>query len=566
MLIIKTISIFKLTMLLICLVPVMTQGATVRGKVHGQEGYIQGAMVTITSPDGLFTETVYSNGAGRFVLKTDQAGSVTIRVRKPYFRDITNTINISEKASGDLVFTMEAMTSEKEISDSLSASAHYARIQFDKPEHKQWFQVDCLTCHQLGNTYTRMPRPQQVWSQVLTRMLGFYGVTDSTWIEYYAGTLSKTFDNKPVKSNQAHTIDPMIFQSRILEWKLPQGFIAHDVEYNETDGKFYTVDQGNDQIYITDPGTNLTETFSIPDNGIPIGGKFKELLGVTNPFSLAVSRGPHSLQKGPDGHYYTTDTVSGQIGEFDPKKRSYIGHDIGGKALYPHTLRFDKRGRVWFTLGASNQVGSFDTKNRTMTLIDLPLDTDRQHMPALMPYGIDIHPIDGSVWYSSLMANRIGRIDAETLEVKIYTPPLIGPRRMRFDAEGSLWIPGFGTGTLVKLDTQTMKYTTYPIPALAENEIEAPYAVGVHPDTQEVWITANMSDRMFRFLPKEERFIAYPLPTRGTYLRDIIFTPQGWVCAASSPVPAALTVEGGMQGIICLEPYSAQTTVVRREK
>jgi hypothetical protein len=78
--------------------------------------------------------------------------------------------------------------------------------------------------------------------------------------------------------------------------------------------------------------------------------------------------------------------------------------------------------------------------------------------------------------------------------------------------------------------------------------------VGVHPVTHEVWITANMSDRMFRFLPKEERFIAYPLPTRGIYLRDIIFTPQGMVCSGSSPIPAPLVVEGGMQEILCLDP------------
>jgi streptogramin lyase len=83
--------------------------------------------------------------------------------------------------------------------------------------------------------------------------------------------------------------------------------------------------------------------------------------------------------------------------------------------------------------------------------------------------------------------------------------------------------------------------------------VEAPYALGVNPKTQEIWITANMSDRIFRFLPKEERFISYPLPTRGIYLRDMIFTPEGMVCSASSPLPAG-AAEGGMQEVICLDP------------
>ena len=33
------------------------------------------------------------------------------------------------------------------------------------------------------------------------------------------------------------------------------------------------------------------------------------------------------------------------------------------------------------------------------------------------PYGIDVNPKDGSIWYAKLYANRIGRIDPKTLQV-----------------------------------------------------------------------------------------------------------------------------------------------------
>jgi len=99
-----------------------------------------------------------------------------------------------------------------------------------------------------------------------------------------------------------------------------------------------------------------------------------------------------------------------------------------------------------------------------------------------------------------------------------------------------------------------MEYTKYAIPLLSPGEVETPYAVAVNPGTQEVWITANMSDRVFRFLPGEERFIAYPLPTRGIFLRDMVFTPDGKVCAASSMAAAPLAVEGGMEEVICIDP------------
>ncbi len=189
-----------------------------------------------------------------------------------------------------------------------------------------------------------------------------------------------------------------------------------------------------------------------------------------------------------------------------------------------------------------------------MIRIDLPTTSDRPDLPLYLPYGIDVHPRDGSIWYSRLMANRIGRIDPHSLKIEEFEPPTIGPRRMMFAKDGTLWIPSFGDGYLVKLDTRTMEFTRIRMPTLSPGEIETPYALGIHPHTQDVWITANMSDRAFRFIPAEARFIAYPLPTRGIFLRDMIFTPDGKVCAASSMAAAPLAVEGGMEELICIDP------------
>ena len=523
------------------------------GTVKSADGQpLVGALITLTHADGLYLESVYSDRAGRYTLSTMQTGRASLRARQAEFADVTGAVDLARNVKQD--FTLSPLTSARARSDQLTASAHLARLDFGRPADRQWFQVECLTCHQLGNAFTRMPRSFERWQEILARMLGFYGVTDQAWIDRYARLLQQTYDGSPVATRQTHVVTPDVLPARIYQWKLPEGMIAHDVELHTRDGKFYTVDQGTDRIFITDPIATTTETYVIPDGGLPQGGRFFELTGNRTPLGLTVPRGPHSLQEGPNGHFYTTDTVSAQIGEFDPEKRTYVGHDIGGNALYPHTLRFDSRGRVWFTISFSNQVGVLDTRNGEMKVIDLPTDTDREHMPARVPYGIDVNPIDGSVWYSSLMANRIGRIDPETLEVKAFTPPTVGPRRMRFAKDGTLWIPDFGQGRLVRLDTKRMEYETFVIPPLSADEVEAPYALAVHPQTGDIWITANMSDRMFRFLPDEERFVAYPLPTQGIYLRDVIFTPEGMVCSASSPMPAPLTVEGGMQEILCLDP------------
>ncbi len=169
------------------------------------------------------------------------------------------------------------------------------------------------------------------------------------------------------------------------------------------------------------------------------------------------------------------------------------------------------------------------------------------------PYGIDVNPVDGSIWYAKLYANKIGRIDPETLEIVEFDTGPIGPRRPRFAPDGILWIPGFDSSELVSFDPETEKFTAYPLPTLAPGEYETPYALNVHPQTGLVWISSNMSDRIFSFDPKTEGFTSYPLPTRVSFLRDMVFTKDGKVCSSNSNLPA-YAIEGGLSGFVCLDP------------
>lgn len=138
-------------------------------------------------------------------------------------------------------------------------------------------------------------------------------------------------------------------------------------------------------------------------------------------------------------------------------------------------------------------------------------------------------------------------MDPETLEVTEFETPYPAPRRLRFAKDGTLWIPSFESGVLMKFDTATESFTdSYELPVLAKGEYETPYAVAVEPNTQHVWIAANMSDRMLRFDPVAETFEAYPSPTRVTFLRDFIFTPDGDVCTSNANLPAG-AIEGGRE-------------------
>ena len=237
---------------------------------------------------------------------------------------------------------------------------------------------------------------------------------------------------------------------------------------------------------------------------------------------------------------------------FDPETQAFKVYEIGEDALYPHTVRIDQKGIVWFTIAISNQVGRFDPETETFTLLQLPHNglwrwatdvffptllkysartpRENKHIDLSphkmlsgieyqdlfnLPYGIDINPKDGGVWYAKLWANMIGHVDPDTLEVTEYETPLKGPRRPRFDADGILWIPSFDESALLRFDPTTGEFKTYPLPTLSPDEYETPYALNVDQQTGDVWMTSNMSDRILRFIPKEERFISYPSPTRS---------------------------------------------------
>jgi hypothetical protein len=68
-----------------------------------------------------------------------------------------------------------------------------------------------------------------------------------------------------------------------------------------------------------------------------------------------------------------------------------------------------------------------------------------------------------------------------------------------------------------------------------------------------VWVNDTMLDLVWRFLVAEERFIAYPMPLRGTYTRDFTFTDKGWACTSNNPIPAP-ALEGGVPELICIDP------------
>ena len=562
---------------------------TLEGVVTTPAGQpVSGAMVTVFSANRMGKETVFTNAEGRYVIVVGFEGELTVRARASTFADNARKVMLGAEDRQTVDLQVGPFASELDRSNALSASAHLTTLPWRDADERQPFIAQCNYCHQVGNPLTRGNRTADSWKESIQKMEGYMAIVTDAQTERFSEVLAAGFDGEPIDVVQTHDASPELARAKIEEWLVGDGMsFIHDADVGE-DGKLYGVDEGHDVIWILDRETNAVEKVPLPDSDLPTGGL---LSGAALPIGIFTGKhGPHSLAQAEDGRFWFTNALSSLLMSFHPETKAFEVIEIGEGAIYPHTIRIDAKGIVWFTIAVSNQVARFDPKTEELTVIQLPHNgfwrwvTDA-FFPLLLkysartprgnkhidlsphkmlngieyedlfnlPYGIDINPKDGGVWYAKLWADKIGHIDPETLEIAEYDTPLKGPRRPRFDGDGILWIPSFDESALLRFDPTTGEFKSYALPTLSPDEYETPYALNVHRPTGDVWLTSNMSDRILRFIPGEERFISYPSPTRVTWLRDLVFTKDGKVCSSSSNLPA-YAIEDGVPSFICLDP------------
>jgi streptogramin lyase len=144
--------------------------------------------------------------------------------------------------------------------------------------------------------------------------------------------------------------------------------------------------------------------------------------------------------------------------------------------------------------------------------------------------------------------------------------PFSAPRRLRFDSQGALWIPGFSSGLVARFDPATRRFDRFELP-IEPRGSETPYALHVDRRTDDVWICGTNSDSLIRFEPRSERFTVYPLPTRVSYTREIDFDAEGRVWTSNSNAPT-WQIEGGYPRVIRLDPGArgALAAVAKEER
>jgi cysteine-rich repeat protein len=503
------------------------RSALLRGRVAATgSASPAGTMLTAFDDTRLESVSVFAQENGRFVFPRLRPGTYRLRARLLGWQDMETPVTLSGHGATTQNFTLTALDVNA-VNDQLPASQFLSVLmpEFPNPTIRGDFTLSCGNCHQIAGPRFREDKTTAEWGDVVTTM-------ESYLPPYHAETRPLILPNLLSTFGPGVTLPPLpippapsgdVLRATLYEYGLPYapdgstGYSScHDMNLG-TDGIVYN-DSG---IIWIDPRTGEQGVF--PMNG-----------------------GGHSLQRDHDGNMWITQPGTDTITKLDVHTGVFtyyplpkIGDDQGS---YPHTLRFAADGTIWFTLAKSNHLAHFDPSTAQFTYYRLPTaDPAEVGLSIPVPYGCDVAP-DGTIWFSQLFGQRIGRLDPTTGTITAWKPPFYGPRRLRVGADDVVWVPGYGSGVLGRFDPAIERWKVYDLPTgpslpSGYGRAEQPYALNANRETGDVWITGSASDTLIRFQPKGERFSAYPMPTRGSYMREVVFDPDGnpWTCTSDEP-------------------------------
>jgi len=504
-------------------------------------------------------------------------GERSYRVRKPGYADAV------VKAADDNVgvsVILEELVDPQAIADSKPANLWLSALNFnwadDPAQAREHFLLHCGFCHQQASVFMRLSRTEEQWAAIIERMQMYGAMASEDFADDAAAGLAEAYadlNNNHAQLPDYEPWDASLSSATITEWPIGDGFSQMHDFIAHPNGKVYIGDNLMDRIYAFDPQTNEYEVFKVPhDEGAQHGGILGNRMAAYPKTDNYM--GVHSFAISPsDGHIFLTPSMQQELIEFDPESGEFSRHKMD-EGFYPHTIRADAKNRVWFTLALSSKVAMFDRNSKTFKYYDLPArgvlewaalkiidfrldhgyvgsrpDLDWETTGFPLPYGIDVSPVDGTVWATRLHAKDIAKIDPESDEVTMIETPFNSPRRLRIDAKGNVWIVSFSDGKLAKYDPVAEEFSLYDLPVVSET----PYALNVDRENGVVWINGNQSDTIISFDIATEAWRVYPMSRSRTFTRDIEFGEDGGVYTSNSHFPSWM-IEDGQPTLIRIDP------------
>ncbi len=285
--------------------------------------------------------------------------------------------------------------------------------------------------------------------------------------------------------------------------------------------------------YPVPAGSHPHDVAPAPDGRVWYTAQYAGALGWIDPATgaggqIPLGKGsrPHGVIVGPDGNPWVTDGGLNAVLRVEAATGTVTRFPLpaGSPDADLNTAVFDARGTLWFT-GQRGYYGSVEPENGRVRLFDAPRGRG--------PYGIAAPRSraggsNGFVYFASLAAGYLGRIDPATGQAQALEPPGKGQgtRRVWADSQGALWVSGWSSGRLLRYDPAADTWQEIRLPG----QRPQPYAVYVD-ERDLVWVSDWGARAILRYDPRSGRFDTFKL-SRGD-VRQLLGRP-GEVWGAES--------------------------------
>lgn len=279
-------------------------------------------------------------------------------------------------------------------------------------------------------------------------------------------------------------------------------------------------------------------------------------------------KGPHGINADAKGNLWLALEDNFNVGRFDTKTEQWRLYQPPPETLFGVTHDFafnsqrlvepDKNGHIYLVDMGTNEVWDIDVESGKIVKFRQPNPQGETTFHTLL-YGAAFDAQRQRVWWAQLHGN-VGSFDAE----KKVTDRVIqfeqgeGPRRLAIEDDGTLWVPLFGAGQIVRIEPESgLETGRFAIP----DRGAGPYGVTYDKRRRAIWAATCNSDRIYRFDIDTQKWSHYPMPRKESYIRIIEVHPETgdiWTTYANLPVgkrdPKVYGIEAANNIIIRLHP------------
>ena len=506
---------------------------TISGTVKDPDGApFKGAFVEAQNTQNKITMAVLSDAQGHYRAANLAAGDYTVTIKSVgYKADARSGINLGANQNASADFALQ----KTPIRWTELSNYEGSQILPHTEESRAYFGY-CFECHGFQSRQAPAGRDVDGWADrihfmrtAFARDLEAFTDKDADNTAAYLATLwgpnatlPKSPTDLPAYESVKHgPFDDAAMKLVYVSYALPSAGRFPGSAKIEKDGNAWIWEFDHSQLAKLDPKTGAVTDYKIP--GIDFAGD-------------------HSTYMAPDGMVWFTQAENNTLGKLDPETgeiNQYVPPEKGGK----HTVVVDSKGIVWTS---GSPLSSFDPKTGQFTYY--------KDVPNL--YGITLDQHD-NVWVAVFSRNGyIAKLDAQTHKITKYTPPSPNTfaRRIKVDANGTVWFCEYQTGTIsasdipsettprnpltgakykgkiASFDPKTEKFREYDLPGPSPT----PYALTID-KRGHVWFSSKDEDIIGQLDPATGKVIEYPFLYHENGIRDFSTDSEGRIWWGSQP-------------------------------